>query len=104
MSKINEIDVKEKGEIKFPIAEPHDLPPRSKWLRDYYFKGLEREWNNQIISFTTGTDWDIVFHEGDWYINPEIHYFIQILGKNDRGAFASSYRSMAIPVELTDNF
>ena len=39
MSKINEIDAKEKGETKFPIAEPHDLPPRSKWLRDYYFKG-----------------------------------------------------------------
>ena len=104
MSKSNEIDAKEKGETKFPIAEPHNLSPRSKWLRDYYFKGLEREWNNQIMSFTTGTDWDIVFHEGDYYINPEVHYYIQILGKNDRGVFASSYRSMAIPVELTDNF
>ncbi len=74
MSKSNEIDAKEKGATKYPIAEPHDLPPRSKWLRDYYFKGLEREWNNQIVSFTTGTDWDIVFHEGDYYINPEIRY------------------------------
>ncbi|MFX0001340.1 MAG: pyruvate formate lyase family protein [Candidatus Hodarchaeota archaeon] len=89
---------------KFPIAQPLDLSPRSKWLRDYYFKGLEREWNNQYMSFTTGTDWDIVFHEGDWYINPEVYYYIQILGKNDKGVFASCYRSMAIPVELPDNF
>lgn len=104
MSKINEIAAKGKGNSKFPIAEPHDLSPRSKWLRDYYFKGLGREWNNQIMSFTTGTDWDIVFHEGDMYINPEVHFYIQILGKNDQGVFASSFRSMAIPVKLPDNF
>ena len=104
MSKINENNVYQEKVPKFPIAEPHDLSPRSKWLRNYFYKGLDREWNNQISPFTTGTDWDIVFHEGDWYINPEIYYYIQILGKNDQGVFASSFRSMAIPVELPDNF
>ncbi len=104
MSKINMNNAYQRKNLKFPIAESHDLSPRSKWLREYYFKGLEREWNNQYMSFTTGTDWDIVFHEGDWYINPEVYYYIQVLGKNDQGVFASSFRSMAIPVELPDNF
>ena len=89
---------------QYKIAEPRNLSPRQKWLRDYYFKGMEREWNNEFSSFTTGTDWDIVFHEGDFYINPEVLYYIQMMGKNDRGVFASSFRSMAIPVELQDNF
>ena len=91
-------------EKRFPIAEPHDLSPRSKWLRDYYFKGTEREWNNEFMVFTTGTDWDIVWHEGDYYIVPETHAYIQILGKNDKGVMASSFRSMAVPVKLLENF
>jgi len=61
-----------KTEPKYHIAEPHDLSPRSKWLRDYYFLGVEREWNNEFMPFTTGTDWDIIWNEGDFYIVPEI--------------------------------
>ena len=80
-------------EKRFPIAEPHDLLPRSKWLRDYYFKGQEREWNNESMAFTTDTDWDIIWYEGDYYVAPDIYFYIQILGKNDRGVFASSFRS-----------
>ena len=99
----NNLDIQKKGP-KFPIAEPHDLSPRSKWLRDYFYKGNEREWNNQWAPFTTGTDWDIIWHEGDFYINPEVHYYIQILGKNDKGVFASSLRSMALSIDLPDNF
>jgi pyruvate-formate lyase len=93
-----------KSELKYQIAEPHDLSPRSKWLRDYYFKGADREWNNEGTSFTTGTDWDIIWYEGDYYVAPETHAYIQILGKNDKGVFASSYRSMAIPIDLSENF
>jgi len=104
MSKIKGTRVFQKREPKFPIAEAHDLLPRSKWLRDYYFKGLDREWNNQFMPFTTGTEWDIIFNEGDYYITPELYYYIQILGKNDKGIFASSFRSMAITVDLPDNF
>jgi len=104
MNEVNINQDSQKEEPKFPIAESLDLSPRSKWLRDYYFKGLKREWNNQFMPFTTGTDWDIVFHEGDFYVSPEVYYYIQILGKNDKGVFASSFRSMAIPVELPDNF
>jgi formate C-acetyltransferase len=93
-----------KTKPKYQIAEPHDLSPRSKWLRDYYFKGSEREWNNEVMPFTTGTDWDIVWNEGDYYVAPETHAYIQILGKNDKGVFASSHRSMAIPVKLPEDF
>ncbi|MFX1339256.1 MAG: pyruvate formate lyase family protein [Promethearchaeota archaeon] len=93
-----------KTEPKYQIAEPHDLSRRSKWLRDYYFKGSEREWANEFTPFTTGTDWDIIWFEGDYYIVPETHFYIQILGKNDRGVLASSFRSMAIPVNLTEDF
>jgi len=46
----------EKEEPKYNIAETHHLAKGSKWLRDYYFKGVEREWNNEYMSFTTGTD------------------------------------------------
>ncbi len=93
-----------KTESKYQIAEAHDLSLRSKWLRDYYFKGQEREWNNEFMTFTTGPDWDIIWFEGDYYIVPETHFYIQILGKNDRGVLASSFRSMAIPVKLPENF
>ena len=104
MININRNQDNRKEEPKFPIAEPHDLSPRSKWLRNYYFKGLKRAWNNQYMPFTTGTDWDIVFHEGDFYVSPDVYSYIQILGKNDKGVFASSFRSMAIPIELPDDF
>jgi len=104
MSKINTNNAYQRKKLKFPIAESHGLSPRSKWLRDYYFKGLDREWNNQFMPFTTGTDWDIIFSEGDYYITPELYYYIQVLGKNDKGIFASSFRSMAITVDLPDYF
>ncbi|MHA1457735.1 MAG: pyruvate formate lyase family protein [Promethearchaeota archaeon] len=88
-------------EQKFSIAEPHDLSPRSKWMRDYYFKGDEREWKNQYMAFTTGTDWDIIWNEIDYYVAPEVHFYI---GNKGKGVFESSLRSMAVQVELPDNF
>jgi len=101
MSEINENLVKQEKSQKFQIAEPHDLSKRSKWLRDYYFKGAEREWNNQYMAFTTGTDWDIIWNEGDYYIVPEVHTYI---GNKGKGVFASAFRSMALPVKLPENF
>ncbi|TFG03287.1 MAG: hypothetical protein EU542_02925 [Promethearchaeota archaeon] len=91
-----------KKQSQYSIAEPHDLLPRSKWLRDYYFKGAEREWANEYISFTTGTDWDTIWEESNYYIAPEVHTYI---GNKGKGVFESSLRSMAIPVTtLPDNF
>ncbi len=91
-----------KKQPQFSIAEPHDLLPRSKWLREYYFKGTEREWANEYMSFTTGTVWDTIWEESNYYIAPEVHTYI---GNKGKGVFESSLRSMAIPVTtLPDNF
>jgi formate C-acetyltransferase len=88
--------------LKFKIAEPHGLSQRSQWLRDYYFKGANREWNNQFMAFTTGKDWDIVWNETDYYVAPETHTYIGIKGK---GVFESTFRSMAQTVtSLPENF
>jgi len=92
---------KVKNKRLYNIAEPHDLSPRQKWLRDYYFKGAEREWANENMAFTTDTDWDIIYHEGDYYVSPEVYYYI---GSKGVGPFATSIRSMAQPVKLPDNF
>jgi trans-4-hydroxy-L-proline dehydratase len=86
---------------KYKIAEPHDLSPRSKWMRDYYFKGAKREWNNQYMPFTTGTDWDIIWNETDYYVAPEVHFYI---GNKGKGVFESSLRSMAVPINLPVDF
>ncbi|NLG30913.1 MAG: hypothetical protein GX551_07050, partial [Clostridiaceae bacterium] len=53
------------------IKEPGALSPRVKWLRDYYFRGTERNWNNEYLVYTTGTPWDIQFDEITYYIVPE---------------------------------
>jgi formate C-acetyltransferase len=42
----------------FPIKEPKSLSLRIQWLRDYYFQGVKRAWNNEYTSWTTGTPWD----------------------------------------------
>ncbi len=88
--------------ITSKLIEPHDLSHRSKWLRDYYFLGPEREWNNEFMPFTTGTDWDIIWNETDYYVAPETHTYIGIKGK---GVFECSFRSVAKPVTtLPENF
>ena len=101
MSGTNENSKIHKDHPKYPIAEPHNLSSRSKWLRDYYFKGTERKWNNEYIPFTTGADWDIIWREADYYIVPETHMYI---GNKGKGVFESSLRSMALPVKLPENF
>jgi pyruvate-formate lyase len=100
MSKTNDI-IEDNKEFRSPVAKPHDLSPRSKWLRDYYFKGTERKWNNQYMPFTTGTDWDLIFEENNMYIVPEAHLY---LGNKGKGVFESSMRSMALPIKLPENF
>jgi formate C-acetyltransferase len=37
------------------IKEPKGLSKRVLWLRDYYFRGNDRAWNNEYTSWTTGT-------------------------------------------------
>jgi formate C-acetyltransferase len=59
------------------LKEPTNLSPRIQWLRDYYFKGVKRNWNNEYLCFTTGTDWDEVFDEVTFYVVPETYSFFR---------------------------
>ena len=83
-------------EISHHIKEPKGLSDRIKKLRDYYFKGVERIWNNESTSWTTGTPWDVQFNEMTFYIVPETYMLMQTL--------LSSYRQGARPVVLPDDF
>ncbi len=31
----------------FSVKTPTNLSPRIQWLRDYYFQGVKRAWNNE---------------------------------------------------------
>jgi formate C-acetyltransferase len=101
MSNTNGDITDQKREPKFPVAKPHDLSPRSYWLREYYFKGVKREWNNQYMPFTTGTDWDLIFEESNMYIVPESHMY---LGNKGKGVIESSMRSMSPIIKLPESF
>ncbi|TXT66185.1 MAG: Pyruvate formate lyase [Promethearchaeota archaeon] len=100
MSKTSESSERRKG-FQFDIAKPHDMLPKSHWLREYYFKGAEREWNNEFTPFTTGTEWDLIWNELNYYIVPEVHMYI---GNKGKGVFETSFRAIARPIELPDSF
>ncbi|MGD0277792.1 MAG: pyruvate formate lyase family protein [Smithella sp.] len=81
---------------KQTIKEPKGLSDRVKWLRDYYFRGTDRVWNNEYTSWTTGTPWDIIYNELTFYIVPETYTLINTLG--------ASYLQAARPVALHTDF
>jgi len=78
------------------IKEPKNLSPRIAWLRDYYFQGAKRAWNNEFTAWTTGAEWDVVFDETTYYIVPETYTFLQ--------TFGSSFKQAARPVTLHPEF
>lgn len=80
----------------YTIKEPYNMTARIQWLRDYYFKGVERTWNNEYTSWTTGTPWDFQYNELSFYIVPETYSFLQ--------TFRSSFRQVANPVALHPEF
>ncbi|MDR2111444.1 MAG: hypothetical protein LBP32_09085 [Spirochaetaceae bacterium] len=66
------------------IKEPANLSPRIKWLRDFYFKGIDREWNNEFRPFTTGTRWDRNYNELTYYVVPETYTFFKTFNQSCR--------------------
>ncbi|MCE5265877.1 MAG: pyruvate formate lyase family protein, partial [Deltaproteobacteria bacterium] len=78
------------------IKEPKNLSPRIAWLRDYYFRGAKRPWNNEFTAWTTGTPWDVQFDEMTFYIVPETYPFLQ--------TFRSSMQQAARAVPLHPDF
>jgi pyruvate-formate lyase len=81
---------------RYTVKEPEDLSPRIHWLRDYYFRGVRRKWNNEFTAWTTGTPWDFQFEELSFYIVPETYAFHQ--------TFRSSFKQVAKTVELHPDF
>ncbi len=83
-------------QLPYAIKAPGRLSPRIQWLRDYYFKGVERAWNNEFTAWTTGTPWDVQYDEAVYYIVPETFAFLQ--------TFRSSFQQAARPVRLDEEF
>jgi len=81
---------------RYSIKEPRNLSPRIKWLRDYYFQGNNRKWNNEFTGFTTGTPWDIQYQEGNFYIVPETYTFFP--------TFTGAFQQASFKVDLPEGF
>ncbi len=83
-------------DLNVKMKEPGNLSPRIQWLRDYYFKGVERNWNNEFTSWTTGTPWDTQYQETNFYIVPETYTFFP--------TFSAGFRQTARTVKLDPDF
>ena len=81
---------------RYTIKEPANLSPRIQWLRDFYFQGVNRAWNNEWTSWTTGTPWDFQYEELPYYIVPETYAFFD--------TFRASFKQTARPVKLDPEF
>ncbi len=81
---------------RYQIKTPHNLSPRIQWLRDYYFQGVRRAWNNEFTAWTTGTPWDFQYEELNFYIVPETYAFFR--------TFRSAFKQTAQPVRLPPDF
>ncbi|MBT3219970.1 MAG: hypothetical protein HN348_12845 [Proteobacteria bacterium] len=84
------------AEPALKLKEPHGLSPRIQWLRDYYFTGVERNWNNEFTCWSTGTAWDVLYDETTYYIVPETYAFFQ--------PFRSSSYQASREVKLPSDF
>ena len=49
-------------EAKVKIWSPQNLSQRVRKLRDEFFNFYEREFKNEMIGYTTGTEWDQVWN------------------------------------------
>ena len=78
------------------VKQPGKLSPRVKWLRDYYFEGKTRKWNNEYNAYTTGTPWDTQYDEITYYIVPENYSFLS--------TFVQSFKQISEIVEPDEGF
>lgn len=75
------------------IKQPYGLSPRIEWLRDYYFRGVDRKWNNEFTCWTTGVPWDVTYNELTFYIVPESYAFFP----DFHGSMLQAAREVATP-------
>lgn len=72
------------------------LSKRVQKLRDHFYSFNEREESNEVLSFTTGTDWDEVYSVHDWANEPAIYPFFPSINE--------VLKSMAVKVDLPDDY
>jgi len=77
-----------------PIKTPKGLSPRITCLRNYYFEGCKRKWNNEFTAWSTGTPWDLLYQEMTYYIVPEVYMLLDTLG----GGYHQGARMTIIPM------
>lgn len=78
------------------VKQPGKLSSRVKHLRDYYFEGVGRDWNNEYSAYSTGTPWDRQFNEIDYFIVPETYAFLT--------TFGSSFKQAAVDIPVSERF
>jgi len=78
------------------IKQSKNLTTRIQWLRDYYFEGVKRPWNNEYKVFTTGAPHDEMYNELTYYIVPETYAFF--------GPFQKGLPQIARKIDIPDNF
>ena len=81
---------------RYTIKQPKYLSDRVRWLRDYYFQGVNRKWNNEFTAWTTGTPWDFQFNEITFYIVPETYFYIPTF----RASFNQVAKKVALPADF----
>ena len=52
-----------------------NLSPRVKRLRDQFWSFYERDYQNEVRGYTTGTEWDMVYSIWSWTNVPEVALF-----------------------------
>ena len=90
------VKTKSQSRPAFAIKQPGKLSPRIQWLREYYFQGVHRKWNNEFTAWTTGTPWDFQYEELSFYIVPETYSFFP--------TFRASFIQTANSVNLHKDF
>ena len=78
------------------MKEPKNLSPRIKWLRNFYFEGVKRTWNNEYNCYSDGKPWDFLFDKLTYYIVPETIPFYQ--------TYTSSSLQSAEHINMPDEF
>lgn len=89
------MDLKKKDQAK---KDPEKNSDRIQWLRDYYFLGNKRKWNNEYTVWSTGTPWDLQYHEFTYYIVPEAYLMFDVM----RGGYAQAASSIPIEPDFWD--
>ena len=63
----------------YQIKEPKGLSDRIMWLRNYYFEGCKRNWNNEYTAWSTGTPSELLYHEMTQSLVQEVYMLLDAL-------------------------